>query len=106
MALHTVSDDVITSAQAAEYFQRADRRVMIGLRAALELLGLPLPDYAKRKPAGPRSQSAKGVAARYAADHGQPIPHQSSHVDALSDHRLSAAVAKALRKHRTTNDQP
>lgn len=51
MTNYTVDADVLYSARAEDYFTNADRRVMIGLRAGLELLGLPLPDYAiRRKP--------------------------------------------------------
>lgn len=66
MATHTVRDDVIHSEHAAAYFQRADRRVTIGLRATLEMLGLPVPDYAIRRKPG--RTPAKDVAASYAAD--------------------------------------
>ncbi|MBL8553263.1 MAG: hypothetical protein JNL41_03215 [Phenylobacterium sp.] len=54
---------------------------MIGLRATLELLGLPLPDYAQRKPPGPRTASAKVIAAMYAADNRQPKPRKVYHYD-------------------------
>ena len=71
MATYTVADDVLCSEQAASYFQRADRRVLIGLRACLELLNIPVPEYAKRKPPGrPPSQA---VAVAYQADHGRPL---------------------------------
>ena len=66
MASHTVTDDLINSERAAAYFQRADRRVMIGFRATLEMLGLPVPDYANRRKPG--RTPAKDVAAAFAAD--------------------------------------
>lgn len=72
MPIYTVTDDVISSDKAAEYFTRADRRVMVGLRAALELLGLPVPDYAIRRKPG--RTPASGVAAAYAADNPRPFP--------------------------------
>lgn len=48
----TVTTDLIESQQAATYFTNADRRVMIGLRATLEMLRLPVPEYARRKTTG------------------------------------------------------
>jgi hypothetical protein len=51
MATYTVTDDVLNSEQAEGYFMRADHRAMMGLRAALEILGIPVPAYAiRRKP--------------------------------------------------------
>jgi hypothetical protein len=70
MAVYTVTDDMLCSEQAATYFQRADRRVMIGLRASLEILGIPVPDYAKRKPPG--VAPSRAVESAYQADHGKP----------------------------------
>lgn len=70
MAVFTINDDIITSEAAKGYFCQADRRVMIGLRAALEMLGIPVPDYAKRRQPGlPPSRS---VQAAYRADHRKP----------------------------------
>lgn len=66
MGTHTVTTDVLYSPPAEAYFTRADRRVMIGLRAALEMLGLPTPDYARRKLAGP--PPARDVIAAFHAD--------------------------------------
>jgi hypothetical protein len=56
----------INSPQAEAYFARADRRVMIGLRATLEMLGIPIPDYAHRRKPGPTPASA--ALAAFAAD--------------------------------------
>jgi hypothetical protein len=72
MYTDTVTPDVLNSPQAAEYFTRADRRVMIGLRACLEMLGLPVPDYAKRRMPG--ATPAKAMLAAYHADNPQPRP--------------------------------
>lgn len=66
MAVATVNTDLIDSPQAAEYFTRADRRVMIGLRASLEMLGLPIPDYAQRRKPG--VTPAKSALAAFHAD--------------------------------------
>lgn len=70
MATFTVTDDIINSYQAERYFMRADRRVMIGLRAALEMLGVPVPDYALRRKPG--QTPAKVVLAAFRADHPEP----------------------------------
>ena len=68
MATFNVTDDVLNSEAAHGYFTRADRRVMIGLRATLEMLGLPVPIYAVRRVPGP--SPARAVVAAYNADHG------------------------------------
>jgi len=44
--------------QVAAYFDTADRRITSGFRIALQLLGIPVPLYAERKPSGPRTISA------------------------------------------------
>jgi hypothetical protein len=70
MATFSVTDELINSPQAEAYFTRADRRVMIGLRATLELLRLPVPAYAERRIPGPTP--AKAVTAAFAADNPRP----------------------------------
>lgn len=72
MATFTVTDDILNSNEAEAYFTGADRRVMIGLRATLEILRLPVPEYAKRRKPGPTP--AKAVAAAFSADHPSPLP--------------------------------
>jgi hypothetical protein len=67
---HTINTDVLHSPQAAKYFTGADRRIMSGLRATLEMLQLPLPAYALRAPTGPNA--AKTARAAYDADHVSP----------------------------------
>lgn len=63
---------VLYSPAAESYFTRADRRVMIGLRATLEMVGLPLPDYALRRERG-RSPASR-VADAFKADHPTGLP--------------------------------
>lgn len=70
MGTATVTTDIINSPQAQAYFTRADRRVMIGLRAALEMLRLPVPEYALRRKSGPTP--AKATLAAYEADNPSP----------------------------------
>lgn len=93
MAVHTVNADILTSPAATEYFSRADRRVMIGLRAALEMLGIPVPEYALRKPMG--RPPAKAVSDAYRADHPGEPTRKPMYADPLGPHRIAAAVAKA-----------
>lgn len=72
MTTYTVTDDILSSPQAEAYFQRSERRIQAGFRAALELLGLPLPGYAQRRAPGPRP--SKAIAAAYAADNPAYTP--------------------------------
>lgn len=72
MATYTVTDDLIRSPSAEDYFCNADRRVVIGLRATLEMLGIPVPDYATRKPPG--RHPAKHIMAAYDGDHPKYRP--------------------------------
>ena len=48
--------------RVAEHISKVDSRITGGFRLALEVLGIPLPEYAKRKPAG-RPSIAKLMAA-------------------------------------------
>jgi hypothetical protein len=73
MATYTVSDDALTSAQAEAYFSRADHRALMGLRATVEILGIPVPDYAVRRKPG--RTPAKDVMRAYRADNPAPRSH-------------------------------
>ena len=48
--------------RVAEHIEKIDSRIRGGFRLALDILGIPLPDYAKCKPAG-RPSIAKLMAA-------------------------------------------
>ncbi len=72
MTTITVNDGILNSPEAEAYFQRADRRVMIGLRATCELLGVQTPIYAER--GKPGVTPAKMVTRAYQADNPQPRP--------------------------------
>ena len=93
MAEYTVSDDVLNSPAAKEYFSSADSRVMVGVRFALETLGLPLPEPVQRKPAGRPPTRVTGGAA-YRADHPGEPARKPVYADPLGPHRIAAAVAK------------
>ena len=66
MAIYTVDDRILTSDTAANYFNRVDRRVKQGIRATLQMLGLPCPEYAQRQLPGP--QPLSDMLKSYAAD--------------------------------------
>lgn len=72
MTTITVNDGILNSPEAEAYFQRADRRVMIGLRATCEILGVPTPIYAER--GKPGVTPAKMVTQAYQADNPQLRP--------------------------------
>ena len=69
MATITVDDTLLNSPHAEDYFVNADRRVMIGLRAALEILGIPRPVYAERRKPG--RTPARDIATAHALDNGK-----------------------------------
>lgn len=72
MTIRTIDDGVLNSPEAEAYFTtKADRRVLIGFRAALEMLAIPLPEYARRKETG-RPTTTKLIARQYAEDNPQP----------------------------------
>jgi hypothetical protein len=73
MGTYTVSDDALTSAQAEAYFSRADHRALMGLRATVEILGIPVPDYAVRRKPG--RTPAKDVMRAYRADNPAARSH-------------------------------
>ena len=101
MTTYTVNDDLLTSAQAEAYFEDGDRRIKLGMRACLELLRIPLPEYAKRKPTGPKTKSAALVAAAYAADHGRVIkPYEARKPNAAS-----AVVTASITKRSSLYDE-
>lgn len=52
MSHMTVDTSRIDNDNVAAYLASTDRRVMIGFRFTLEVLGIPLPEFAERKPAG------------------------------------------------------
>ncbi len=79
MAVVTVTDTLTHNPELAEYFASpsTDRRIRTGFRLALEWLGLPIPDYARRGEAG-RMKGVRQLTAAYNADNG--IRPHSKHV--------------------------
>lgn len=53
----------LNDSRVADHISRVDSRITGGFRLALEVLGIPLPEYAKRKPAGRPSVAALMAAA-------------------------------------------
>lgn len=96
MAVHTVNDDILLSPAALAYFSRADRRVLIGLRATLEMLGIPVPEYAERRPPG--RPPSRAVTSAYRADNPGEPERKTVGSDPLHPRRIAAAVAKAQTK--------
>jgi hypothetical protein len=94
---YTVTDDLLNSEAAANYFTRADRRIMIGLRLTLEHLEMPVPEWAKRQPPGPRA--GKGLVAALAADH----PSERRNITSYTRRPNASpdAVAAAKRRNAT-----
>ena len=67
-----VDTSVLNTDYAEAYFtERADRRIMIGLRATLEMLGIPLPEWAERKPTG--RKPGRAIMAAYRADNPETL---------------------------------
>lgn len=71
MAIYTVTDDKISSPAAAAHLSY-DRRVMIGVRNTLEILGIPLPEWVKRKPPG--RPPSRAILRALGADNPQQAP--------------------------------
>jgi len=92
MATHSITDDILNSLAAETYFTRADSRIMIGLRATVELLGLPTPEYAKRRKPGPTP--AKRVATAFQADNpvARPTALQPRRENATADQIAEARL--------------
>lgn len=86
MATHTIDDSLLNSSEAEAYFKRADRRVMIGLRATVEILGIPAPAYAAR--GKPGSTPAKAVMDAYQSD------NRPSRPTALTPRKPNASPAR------------
>lgn len=72
MATYTITDDVLLSPEAEAYITGRDRRVRTGFRAALAMLGLPLPEYAR--PRSPGFPAARDVIAAHRLDNAHALP--------------------------------
>lgn len=69
-----VDTNRLSDPRIAAHIEQVDSRVRGGFRLCLDILGIPLPDYAKTKPAG-RPSIAKLMAAAY-ADSGTARPYR------------------------------
>ena len=70
-----IDTGVLDTAEAQAYFSKADHRILCGCRATLEMLGIELPQWAQRKPTGPKP--GKAIMAAYRADHPETL-HQAT----------------------------
>jgi hypothetical protein len=100
LATYEIDDDILNSDAAAGYFERADKRALMGLRATCEILGLPLPEYALRRKPG--RTPAGDVRNAYAVDHPVPRPMTLAprKEDASPEHRATVQAANAARLSR------
>jgi hypothetical protein len=91
VATYTITDDKLHNEHVAEYFTRADSRITSGFRQALELFEIPLPEYAKRKPPGPRP--CRGLVAALAGDYPAERPNMTTYTRKpnASPERVAAA---------------
>jgi hypothetical protein len=70
-----INSGVLDTPEAEAYFTKADHRILCGCRATLEMLGIPLPEWAKRKPTGPKP--GQRIAAAYRQDNPETL-HQAT----------------------------
>lgn len=67
----TIDTTVLDTPGAKTYFTKADRRILCGCRATLEMLGIPLPEWAERKPSGPKP--GRAIAAAFRVDNPETL---------------------------------
>jgi hypothetical protein len=71
MTTLTIDTRVFDLPEAKAYFGKADHRILCGCRATLEMLGIPLPEWASRKPSGPKP--GRAIMAAFRADHPETL---------------------------------
>lgn len=72
MTIATVDMNRIDNDRVAVYLASTDRRVTIGVRFALEALGIELPDFLRRGRPGPRPNRVNNMMAALDRDTGNP----------------------------------
>lgn len=72
MTMTTIDTSRIDNDRVAVYLASTDRRVTIGVRFALEALGIELPDFLRRGRPGPRPNRVNKMMAALDADTGNP----------------------------------
>lgn len=92
MATYTVDDTILLSEAAERYFADADSRVMVGVRCALEMLGIPVPPGARRKPPG--RPPSRRIAAACDADHKPVRKLRDYQPRALTEAQMQTALRK------------
>lgn len=70
MTITTIDTSRIDNDRVAVYLASTDRRVTIGVRFALEALGIELPDFLRRGRPGPRPNRVNKMMAALDADTG------------------------------------
>ena len=70
MTMTTIDTSRIDNDRVAVYLASTDRRVTIGVRFALEALGLEVPDFLRRGRPGPRPNRVNNMMAALDADTG------------------------------------
>src|SRR5437870_13591215 len=73
MNLHTVDTDRLNHPGAVDYFTRNAHR-LAAVRALLQTLSLPFPDWAQREPSG-RAATSRKIIAAFREDHPETL-HQ------------------------------
>lgn len=84
-----IDTDRLNDPRVEAHISGVDSRIVGGFRLALDILGIPLPEYAKRKPAG-RPSIAKLMAA---ADAG------SGTIKTYRDEKLKVGVFATVTNH-------
>lgn len=84
-----IDTDRLNDPRVIAHIARVDSRIVGGFRLALDILGIPLPEYAKRKPAG-RPSIAKLMAAADA---------DSGTIKTYHDEKLKIGVFSTVTTH-------
>ena len=98
MTTYTVTTDKINSPEAAAHFSTADHRVLRGIRNTLELLDLPIPEYAQRKVPG--RPPSRVIAAAYAANNAGQAPAPLTYTRHQPASPAAVAAAKQAQAER------
>ena len=85
----TVDTQVFDTPRATDYFTKADHRILCGCRATLEMLDIPLPDWAQRKPTGPKP--GRAIMAAFRADNPETLYEATMRKSAEHTARLPAS---------------
>ncbi len=76
MTMTTIDMSRLDNDKVALYLASTDRRVTIGVRFALEALGVELPDFVRRGRPGPRRNRINAMMAALDKDSGTTRPYR------------------------------